>query len=163
MLHLDMARWVGTAPGTTTFSAKNGRSKNGMYGFGQPTPGAIFPTQAVLEPSPNSDSIRIALPPNQWATGPVEMLVNVPAHEKTMGPVPTDLQAQQARMPYMPVHRSWIANARGPDIYHLQGFGAENSSAIKWSIAASVISAVALATTTVIAVARYRKEHKRRR
>ncbi len=147
MIHADMARWVGTAPGTTT--------------LGQPAPGAIFPTQAVLEPSPNSDMIRIALPPNQWATGPVEMLVNVPAHEKIMGPVPTDLQAQQARMPYMPVHRSWIANAKGPNIYHLQGaggaLGVSSDSAVKWSIAASMISAVALVTSTVIAVARYKK------
>ncbi len=147
MLHVNMARWVGTAPGTTT--------------LGQPMPGAIFPTQAVLEPSPNSDMIRIALPPNQWATGPTEMLVNVPAHEKNFGPVPTDLQVQRSGLPYMPVHRSWIANKDGPNIYHLQGrgsgIGITGDTALKWGVAVSVITAIALITTTFIAVDRHRK------
>jgi len=158
MINLDMARWVGTAPGTSTVTYPRNPA------LGQVP--AVFPTQAVLEPDPNSDSIKIALPPNQWATGPVEMVVNVPAGEKNLGPVPTDLQIHKQGRPYLPVQRGWIANADGPNIYHLQGplgLGADPSAssientAVKWSIAASVISALALATTTVIAVARYKK------
>lgn len=145
MLHLQ--RYVGTAPGTTTFSY-NGR-KNGMAG--------AWPTQAVYQPTPNQDNVEILLPPNQWVTGPVTMSVSSPAAQRTMGPVTNDYDANASRH-YQPVRRGWIANASGPPIYTLQGaLGNTADDAVKWSIAASIISAVALATTTVIAIMRFKQ------
>jgi hypothetical protein len=151
---ITFSRYVGVAPGTTTFSP-NGR----RGGLGQPTPGAVYPTQSVWEPDPNSDTVRIAMPNNQWVTGPSQMIIKVPRHQREMGPVPTDLQVAQQGRPWLPVHRGWI-DTSGEPIFHLQGAPVGQSAddtAVKWSIAASVISAVALATTTIITVMRFKK------
>jgi len=151
--HVQKGRRVGTAPGTTVLQI------NGLPvgGFGQPAPGAFYPTQAVWEPDPNTDTVKIAMPPNQWATGPTEMIIKMPAAQRSMGPVLTDKEAA-SRLPYLPVRKGWIAG-KDQTIYNLQGAGGlgEMSSAEKWAITASVISAFALATTTVIAVLRYKK------
>lgn len=118
-------------------------------------------TQAVWEPDPNSDTVRIAVPPNQWVTGPTTMRIIMPAAQRDFGPVPNDGQLALTR-PYLPVHKGWIEPASGESIYTLQGILGQQEqnvedTAIKWGIAASIISAVALATTTIIAVMRYKQ------
>jgi hypothetical protein len=117
----------------------------------------------VWEPDPNTDNIKIALPPNQWATGPVEMNIQIPVAQRAMGPVPNDLELVETRSyNNLPTHRGWIATNRGT-IYNLQGNGGlgQMSTAEKWAIAASVISAVALGTSTLLAVMSYRKSKRR--
>lgn len=162
MQDVSFARYVGAAPGSTTIS---------FQGFGQaepasrPAPAPAFPylnppspTQAVYEPDPNTDNVRIALPPNQWVTGPVEMKVSVPAATRAMGPVPNDGDLAQTRPGYLPLHRGWISPSHGEPIFTLQGGrGLGLSTTEKWAIAASILSATALAVSTTIAVLRYRR------
>lgn len=151
--HVRFANRVGVAPGTTTLSYL-GQAPGDDFPYVNPP----SPTQAVYEPDPNNDNVRIALPPNQWVTGPVTMKVMMPAVQKTFGPVINDRQAATMR-PYFPVRKGWIDNATGEPVYTLQGGGGlgELSTGEKWAITASVLSAVALATTTVLAVLKYRK------
>jgi hypothetical protein len=162
MQDVSFARFVGTAPGSTTIS---------FQGFGQAEPvkrpvapppfpylNLPSPTQAVYEPDPNTDNVRIAMPPNQWVTGPVEMKISVPAGTRAMGPVPNDGELAQTRPGYLPLHRGWIAPSHGEPIFTLQGTkpGLGLSTSEKWAIAASVLSATALIVSTTIAVLRYR-------
>jgi hypothetical protein len=141
---ITFARYTGTAPGTTAMA------------FG------AFPTQAVWEPDPNQDTIKIAMPPNQWATGPTQMIVKVPKAQRDMGPVPNDLELATTR-PYLPVHRGWIEPSTGEPIFRLQGPLGSGETAAKWAIAGSIISAIALSVTTIIAIRREGREAKRRR
>lgn len=134
---ITFASYVGAAPATTM----------------------IRPTQAVWEPDPSQDTIKIAMPPNQWATGPTQMIVRVPKAQDRMGPVPNDLELASTR-PYLPVHRGWIEPSTGEPIFRLQG--AEDTAA-KWAIAGSIISAIALSVTTIIAIRREAREAKGRR
>jgi len=150
---ISRPRRVGTAPGTTVLQI-NGQP---VAGLSRHASGAIYPTQSVWEPDPNSDTVKISMPPNQWATGPTEMVVRVPAGQNRMGPVITDQQAARS-LPYLPVRKGWIAGKQ-QNVFHLQGSGGlgEMSSSEKWAITASVISAFALATSTMLAVLRYKK------
>ena len=152
--HVTFAKRVGVAPGTTTLRLDGGLGDAPFVN--QPSQ-----TQAVWEPDPNSDNVRIAVPPTQWVTGPTEMRISMPVVQKTMGPVPNDLDISQTRPGgYLPVHRGWIDTETGEPIFTLQGGGGElgqDSPALKWSIAASVLSAIALTTTTILAVMRYKK------
>lgn len=162
MQDVSFARYVGAAPGSTTIS---------FQGFGQADPASRpvapppvpylnlpSPTQSVWEPDPNTDNVRFALPPNQWVTGPVEMKISVPAATKAMGPVPNDGQLARTRPGYLPLHRGWIATSNNEPIFTLQGSqrGLGLSTSEKWAIAASILSATALAVSTTIAVLRYR-------
>lgn len=180
MLHTQVspARYVGTAPGTTTMrlggrdgrgrptslppGGQAARERRGLAGPPVP-PGPFYyatqarQTQARWEPDPNTDNVKISVPPNQWVTGPMTMKISMPAAQRAMGPVPNDGQLATTRN-YLPVHKGWIEPSTGETIYTLQGgLGAESGSNVeKWAITASVISAVALATTTVLAIMRYR-------
>lgn len=174
------ARYVGVAPGTTTFSV-NGRRKRGALGGagGYPPypppaggPGVPpYPTQAWLIPQPSdTDRLKIAMPPNQQVTGPREMIVSMPAAQKNMGPVPNDRQSARSA-DYLPVHRGWIHTEAG-NIFTLQGYGqsvkfegvsAEGDDKIdwhKWAVVASLIGAVAVAATSTIAILEYRRRRR---
>jgi hypothetical protein len=148
---------VGTAPGTTTMQIASFRGR----GLGQAFPyvNQPSPTQAVYEPDPRIDNVRIALPPNQWVTGPASVKLSIPAVQSTFGPVPNDRQLALTR-PYLPLHKGWI-ETNGETVYTIQGSGLGQTTAeeraFRWSIAASVISAVALATTTALAIIRFRQ------
>jgi hypothetical protein len=149
---VKFARYVGVAPGTTTIRTDDNPG-GAMLGAVQ--------TQAVWEPDPNSDTVRLAVPPNQWVTGPATMKISMPAHQRNFGPVPNDGQLALTR-PYQPYHKGWIEPSSGDSIYTLQGLlGQEPSNtedtARKWAIAASIIGSIALATTTVIAVVQFRR------
>lgn len=168
MLHgeVTFARFVGTAPGTVTFQGAAPTSPfppaASPFPFINPT--ERFPTQSVWEPDPNVDNVKIAMPPNQWVTGPLEMNISIPVEQRAFGPVPNDLQLAETRN-YLPLHRGWITT-NGGTVFNLQGAGKGNlgqlSTAEKWAITASVISAVALGTTTILAVLNYRKSKRGR-
>ena len=133
-------------------------------GFGQTFPfiNQPSPTQSVWEPDPNIDNVRVAVPPNQWVTGPMSIHAMVPTAQSAFGPVPNDYELARTR-PYLPYHKGWINTESDGSVYTIQGPPVGQSAsdtAIRWSIAASVISAVALATTTLIAVLRYREGKK---
>jgi len=89
----------------------------------------------------------------------MEMKISVPSATAAMGPVPNDGQLAQTRPGYLPIHRGWIGT-HGDPIFTLQGgqgLGQGLSTAEKWAIAASIMSATALVVTTVIAVLRFKK------
>jgi hypothetical protein len=172
-------RFIGTAPGTATFTIEGANHLGASPLPEVPYPPApdpfpytnpiqCFPTQAVWEPDPNTDNVKIALPPNQWATGPVEMRLQIPVAQRAMGPVANDLALVETRSyNNLPTHRGWIQTDRGT-VYNLQGARGmgrgqlgQMSTAEKWAITASVISAVALGTTTILAVLNYRKNKRR--
>lgn len=171
--HVRFARRVGVAPGTTTLKfdgartgpalGPQGRGHYHQVLGGPPIPPGPFYyatqarlTQARWEPDPNTDNIKIAIPPNQWVTGPMTMKISMPAAQRAMGPVPNDGQVATMHN-YLPVRKGWIEPASGETIYTLQGpMGAEASKVETWAITASVISALALATTTVLAIMRYK-------
>ncbi|KKM99760.1 hypothetical protein LCGC14_1144700 [marine sediment metagenome] len=183
---LHRPRYVGTAPGTTTLtyqSHANSRHKvNGFYGAAGgkyptwPPPGGgpgvpPYPTQAWLVPeASNIDRVRIALPSNQSVSGMREMIIDVPAAQKTMGPVPNDRQIATMRN-FQPVQKGWIDTNAGK-IFTLQGFGqtitfqglAQEDGAgdqgtdwTKWATIASLIVAAAVAATSTLAILEYRK------
>lgn len=141
---ITFARYAGTAPGTTVMSL------------------GAYPTQSVWEPDPNQDTIKIAVPPGQWVTGPTQMIVKVPQGQDRMGPVPNDLDLASTR-PYLPVHRGWIEPSTGEPIFRLQGPLGSEETAAKWAIAGSIISAIALSVTTIIAIRREAREARGRR
>lgn len=162
-------RYTGTAPGTTTVSFQG--AEYPPYPPPDGGPGVPpYPTQAWLVPQPSgSDEIRIAVPPNQQVTGPREVIMRVPAAQKTMGPHPND--AQLAPMyNYLPVHRGWI-HGKERDIFTLgrptvtfqqaangEAGNGRLAATEKWAIAGAVMSGLALLTTAVVAVLRYRDE-----
>lgn len=166
---VSFPRYTGTAPGTTTVSFQG----SGGYPPYPPPAGGPgvppFPTQAWLVPEPsNSDEIRIAVPPNQQVTGPREVVLRVPSSQANKGPVPNDRDFAPA-FQYLPVHRGWI-HGRERDIFTLgrptvtfqQAANGEGNGTLaateKWAIAGAVMSGLALLTTAVVAVLRYRDE-----
>ncbi len=185
MLSADVkyARYTGVAPGTTTLTL-GATATNGMYPPYPPPDGGPgvppYPTQAWWVPEPsNIDRVRIAVPPNQHVTSETEVIVSVPKAQRTMGPVPNDKQVAKI-YGYQPVMKSWI-HSNQENIYTLQGYhgprlagpqaitfqGAENNAAAapngissteKWAIFASVMGGLALATTALVAILRYRRE-----
>ena len=154
-------RYVGVAPGTTTVRIDG--ASGATLGAAPPPHWAppVRPTQAHWVRDPSIDNVKIAVPPNQWVTGPAIMKARMPAVQATFGPVPNDKQLSKM-YGYLPVQRGWMQTTEG-GVYTMQGALGQTpqdveDTAIKWSIAASVISALALATTTAIALLRYRKE-----
>lgn len=165
MLHTSFAGRVGVAPGTTTLRISGG------LGEAAPVPPGPFyyrqqamPTQARWEPDPNTDNVKIAVPPNQWVTGPMTMRISMPAVQRTMGPVPNDGQLAKV-YGYLPAGKGWIEPSTGETIYNLQGLGQDDkmSRSDKWILAASIVSAAAVATTATLAIVRFRRDGKRRR
>jgi hypothetical protein len=180
--HVSFPRYVGTAPGTTAFSTV-GRALGSLSEL-EPSGTAIEPLkmppvpapyghyypqvewldQSIWVDNPNLDNVQMLVPPNQWVEGPLQLKIDVPKAQAAMGPVPTDLELAKTR-PYLPYHKGFIATKEG-DIFNLQGAGVGANAtlderALKWGIIASVMSATALATTTLLAVLRYREEKRR--
>ena len=168
---ISMTRYVGVAPGTTSmaFGATADYPPYPPPGGGPGVP--PYPTQAWLVPTPaNEDRVVIAVPPNQMVTGNETLIVSVPNAQKTMGPAPTDYDLA-INQNYQPHHKGWI-NSKEGFVYNLQGeFGQKMhfkgglgqeamSSGTKWAIAASVVSALAIGTTAVIAILEYKRRRR---
>ncbi len=120
------------------------------------------PTQAWVEWPMQGDRVRMAVPLNQIKAGAVRgdpaTQVAVPEVQRTFGPFPNDWMAVPSSG-YQPVRKGWIHSQEG-DVYTLQG-PATVASARNWSIVASVISTLALATTATLAVLDYRSRRKK--
>lgn len=125
------------------------------------------PTQAWVDWSRHRESgpIRLVLPSNQHATTPLEVKIDEPPWQNTMGPFPNDRMLAPTRSyGNMAVTKGWIETKEG-NIYTLQGPEEEETRAEKeaktarnWAIFASVTGSLALATTAIIAVLRWRAE-----
>lgn len=143
---IQYARFVGTAPSTTSFQV-------------------VRPTQSVWVPDPGTDTVKIAMPPNQWVTGPVSMRIQVPAHQNNLGPVPTDLQRVQSNENYLGLRKGWIATDQG-GIFHLQGTRkplGELTTSEKWGIAFGAAATLATVATSFVVVSRYLRDKKKSR
>jgi len=126
------------------------------------------PLQAWVEWPMENDRVRMMVPENQIKAGAVtgnpRVRASVPEIQRTFGPFPNDLMAVPT-VNYLPYRKGWIHHDQG-DIFTLQGaplgsMAATPASAQKWAIVASVVSAIALATTTAIAVMEFRSRGRR--
>jgi hypothetical protein len=125
------------------------------------------PLQAWVQWPLVNDRVQIVVPPNQIAAGAVKedlpVQAAVPAIQRTFGPFPNDYMAVPT-VNYLPYRKGWIHHNAG-DIFTLQGglagaLGAElpvSNGVRKWAIFSSVLSALALATTTTLAVLEFRR------
>jgi len=183
---IKFAKWVGTAPGTTTLGDSTRMVWNPtdndqveilvppaqdegvvlpeqlhlrrMAGRADaPAPGHIN-TYMAYKPNRAIDNVQVMVPPWQAQGIIQDPPVQVAVPWLPPGPVPNDLELASTR-PYQPYHRGWI-DGKDRSVYNLGSGLGQDSTALRWSIAASVISALALATTTAIAVMRFKREKK---